>query len=334
MSWTARLNAAFDPNIDQRVQSNFEEVENNDKKNVTGDCPVCLQSWSDTERPMTVKCGHTACSTCWYKTLDDRGVKCPICRKEHKTPVKWWDHTRQTEQLRGSFTKQEAFNQLMQSITGKVVVHVASNPKVYMDIAEANGMSVGLVTRKKITHASSFRKSKVNVLFINNANLEGIYLGQVDHHVVLHMPKDIAAIRRIAPGSTVKQMVYENTIEHFMTMSYGGNENSILLDGMRPVFSWFVNRNGKYAETTELIHEIKGVFPWIRMYDQKGCIVLQADNTPKYMFTMYNDRVKINNEKTYSLSEVRDLLVKFDATDNKVADLQSQLKRLRQDLVC
>lgn len=56
-------------------------LENEKELSFTFDCPVCLMILED---PLTLSCGHTLCSPCWYtiyKGLTARQIMvCPVCR--------------------------------------------------------------------------------------------------------------------------------------------------------------------------------------------------------------------------------------------------------------
>lgn len=51
------------------------------------ECPVCMTAFDDTvQRPRTLPCGHTFCTSCMDKLNDKDTVTCPTCRVVHAVP--------------------------------------------------------------------------------------------------------------------------------------------------------------------------------------------------------------------------------------------------------
>ena len=47
------------------------------------ECPVCLEQYSSTSKPLLIPCGHTACSNCLSHLIKSKKLECPVCRSYH-----------------------------------------------------------------------------------------------------------------------------------------------------------------------------------------------------------------------------------------------------------
>ncbi|CAF1462093.1 unnamed protein product, partial [Didymodactylos carnosus] len=62
-------------------------------------CPICLEEWNDSHRPITFQCGHTVCI--WHKTGIISLRQCPLCR--HPLSRETWCVSYNLEQAAHTF---------------------------------------------------------------------------------------------------------------------------------------------------------------------------------------------------------------------------------------
>ncbi|KAG0724764.1 Tripartite motif containing 13 [Chionoecetes opilio] len=71
------------------------------------ECPVCLTAFNDkAQRPRTLPCGHTFCTSCVNGLKEQAEITCPNCRVEHPVPVT------------GQFPVSFAFENLLMMVRG------------------------------------------------------------------------------------------------------------------------------------------------------------------------------------------------------------------------
>ncbi len=69
-------------NYNSDVNNNYiyevDKTENGSEDNNT--CPICVSDY-DRKEKLTLKCGHTMCSSCFWSSIDNNILTCPLCRE-------------------------------------------------------------------------------------------------------------------------------------------------------------------------------------------------------------------------------------------------------------
>ena len=68
-NWDIDINRGFIYKIDKTE----------DGCNDNNSCPICISDYENKEK-LTLKCNHTICSTCFWSSIDNNILTCPLCR--------------------------------------------------------------------------------------------------------------------------------------------------------------------------------------------------------------------------------------------------------------
>ena len=68
----------YQVDLDKNYIFKIDKTENGENNNNT--CPICIVDYENKEK-LTLKCKHTICSECFWSSIDNNILTCPLCRK-------------------------------------------------------------------------------------------------------------------------------------------------------------------------------------------------------------------------------------------------------------